>query len=127
MRNIPFRGEYPPPFLNRCFAWSDYSKRRFGIANGFSHFNFSNLSLHRIIWCTCNRKNASEDSSISPLFGSWLSTLIIAPFALYFTQRASSDKGLINFDAIIVAFDPLISSIKNSIFATTEKIWKRKR
>ena len=72
-------------------------------------------------------KNASEDSSISPLFGSWLSTLIIAPFALYFTQRASSDKGLINLDAIIVASDPLISSIKNSIFATTEKIWKRKR
>ena len=49
------------------------------------------------------------------------------PFALYFTQRASLDKGLINLDAIIVAIDPPKSSIKNSIFAITEKIWKRKR
>lgn len=71
-------------------------------------------------------KNASEDSSISPLLGSWLSTLIIAPFALYFTQRASSDKGIVNFDAVIVFFESQISSIKNVIFTGRKKLWKKK-
>ena len=70
-------------------------------------------------------KNASEDSSISPLLGSWLSTLIIAPFALYFTQRASSDKGIVNFDAVIVFFESQISSIKNVIFVGEKNYGKR--
>ena len=71
-------------------------------------------------------KNASEDSSISPLLGSWLSTLIIAPFALYFTQRASTDKGIVNFDPIIVFFESQFSSIKNTIFAGRKALWKKK-
>jgi len=40
--------------------------------------------------------NAAEDNSISPFFASWLSTLILAPFALVLTRRASSDKGFVS-------------------------------
>ena len=31
-------------------------------------------------------KNAAEDSSISPFLGSWISTFVIAPFAIYLTK-----------------------------------------
>jgi lipopolysaccharide export system permease protein len=40
--------------------------------------------------------NAAEDNSISPFFASWLSTLILTPFAIILTQRASSDKGFVS-------------------------------
>ena len=71
-------------------------------------------------------KNAAEDSSISPFLGSWLSILIIAPFAIYLTRRASTDKGLIDYDFLIVSLKKLISSIKNAIFATIQSLWKRR-
>ncbi len=38
-------------------------------------------------------KNAAEDSSISPFLGSWISTFIIAPFAIYLTKIVSADSG----------------------------------
>ena len=47
-------------------------------------------------------KNAAEDSSISPILASWVSTIILAPFAIYLLNRASSDKGFINIDPFIV-------------------------
>ena len=47
-------------------------------------------------------KNAAEDNSISPLFASWVSTIVLAPFAYFLSNRASSDKGFINLDPIIV-------------------------
>ena len=40
--------------------------------------------------------NAAEDNSISPFFASWLSTLVLTPFAIILTQRASSDKGFVS-------------------------------
>ena len=71
-------------------------------------------------------KNAAEDSSISPFVGSWLSLFVIAPFALYLTRRASADKGLIDYDFLIVWLESLFSSIKNTIFATIKSLWKRR-
>lgn len=47
-------------------------------------------------------KNAAEDSSIAPILASWVSTLALAPFAFILAKRASSDKGLINLDPILV-------------------------
>ena len=38
-------------------------------------------------------KNAAEDNSISPFLGSWISTFIIAPFAIYLTRIVSADRG----------------------------------
>lgn len=37
-------------------------------------------------------KNAAEDSSLSPFIGSWISTFIIAPFAIYLTRIVSLDR-----------------------------------
>ena len=37
-------------------------------------------------------KNAAEDNSISPFVGSWISTLVIAPFAVYLTMLVSTDR-----------------------------------
>ena len=66
-------------------------------------------------------KNAAEDSSVSPFIGSWLSVFIIAPFAIYFTYRASTDRGLMNADYLIVSLKSLSTQIKNSIFALRNK------
>ena len=41
-------------------------------------------------------KNAAEDSTINPYLGSWMSTLVIAPFAIYLTRIVSQD-GRLNF------------------------------
>ena len=38
-------------------------------------------------------KNAAEDNTISPFLGSWISTFIIAPFAIYLTKVVSTDRG----------------------------------
>ena len=38
-------------------------------------------------------KNAAEDNSISPFLGSWISTFVIAPFAIYLTKIVSADRG----------------------------------
>ncbi len=38
-------------------------------------------------------KNAAEDNTISPFLGSWISTFIIAPFAIYLTKIVSTDRG----------------------------------
>ena len=37
-------------------------------------------------------KNAAEDNSISPFIGSWISTFVIAPFAVYLTMLVSTDR-----------------------------------
>ena len=37
-------------------------------------------------------KNAAEDNSLSPFIGSWISTFIIAPFAIYLTKIVSMDR-----------------------------------
>ena len=45
-------------------------------------------------------KNAAEDNSISPFIGSWISTFIIAPFAIYLTMLVSTDR-VIRFSLLI--------------------------
>lgn len=45
-------------------------------------------------------KNLSEESAISALFGSWLSTLILLPFGFLLTRRATQGMGIFNIDAI---------------------------
>ena len=39
-------------------------------------------------------RNAAEDNSISPFIGSWLSSIILFPFAFYLTKIVSMDKTL---------------------------------
>jgi lipopolysaccharide export system permease protein len=45
-------------------------------------------------------RNLSEESAISAVLGSWLSTLILLPFGLLLTRRATQGMGIFNIDAI---------------------------
>ena len=54
-------------------------------------------------------KNAAEDNSINPILASWISTMILAPFAFYLTKRASSDEGFVNLDFITVPIQKIYS------------------
>lgn len=54
-------------------------------------------------------KNASEDNSIDPILASWISTMVLAPFAFYLTKRASSDEGFVNLDFITVPIQKIYS------------------
>ena len=53
-------------------------------------------------------KNAAEDSTLSPFIGSWMSTFIIAPFAIYLTKLVSTDRG---FSTTL--FDKIVEVLKN--------------
>ena len=54
-------------------------------------------------------KNAAEDNSISPFIGSWISTFIIAPFAIYLTMLVSTDRVIrfSLFDNVIEVFNKI--------------------
>ena len=56
-------------------------------------------------------KNAAEDNSIIPVFASWISTIVIAPFAIYLTKRASLDEEIINLDIISNPIQILLKKI----------------
>ncbi len=56
-------------------------------------------------------KNAAEDNSISPFLGSWISTFVIAPFAIYLTMLVSTDR-VIRFSL----FDKVIEIINKLKF-----------
>ncbi|MBL30588.1 MAG: permease [Flavobacteriaceae bacterium] len=49
-------------------------------------------------------KNAAEDGSIHPILASWMSTIILTPFALILSNSASSDKGFLNINNIFNPF-----------------------
>jgi len=46
-------------------------------------------------------KNMAKESTLTDIFGGWLSTLIFLPIAIYLTYRATKDKGAINFTSIL--------------------------
>ena len=59
-------------------------------------------------------KNAAEDNSIDPSLASWISTMVLAPFAFYLTKRASEDAGFINLDIITVPIQKIFSKYLGS-------------
>jgi len=54
-------------------------------------------------------KNSAEKGSFSPIIGSWLSTAVMLPLSIYLTTRATNDKGVFQFDAIIVPLKRLFT------------------
>jgi len=48
--------------------------------------------------------NLSEESVISALFGSWLSTIILLPFGILLTRRATKGMGIFNIDSVFSKF-----------------------
>jgi lipopolysaccharide export system permease protein len=59
-------------------------------------------------------KNAAEDNSVTPYLASWISTIIIAPFAFYLTRRASYDEGFINLDFLFIPLKYFFKKISSS-------------
>jgi lipopolysaccharide export system permease protein len=59
-------------------------------------------------------KNAAEDNSITPYLASWISTIVIAPFAFYLTKRASYDEGFVNLDFLIIPLKQVFKKVLSS-------------
>ncbi|WP_178984223.1 LptF/LptG family permease [Winogradskyella helgolandensis] len=54
-------------------------------------------------------KNSAEKGSFSPIIGTWFSTAIMLPLSIYLTTRATNDKGVFQFDNIIVPLKRLFN------------------
>jgi lipopolysaccharide export system permease protein len=54
-------------------------------------------------------KNSAKTGSFSPIIGSWLSTAVMLPLSIYLTTRATNDKGVFQFDAILVPLKRLFT------------------
>ena len=67
-------------------------------------------------------KNSSEDSSIDPVVAAWLSSLILLPFSIYLTNRATKDRALIDFDSILIPLKHLLTSKSDSEFVDIHQI-----
>ncbi len=46
-------------------------------------------------------KNLSEESAISSTLGSWISTIILLPFGILLTRRATKGMGIFNIDSLL--------------------------
>jgi len=57
--------------------------------------------------------NLSEESAISALFGSWLSTLILLPLGILLTRRATHGMGIFNIDSVLDNIKKLFNKIEN--------------
>ncbi|MFK5958901.1 MAG: LptF/LptG family permease [Lutibacter sp.] len=58
-------------------------------------------------------KNLSEESAITALFGSWLSTIILLPFGILLTRRATKGMGIFNIDSVFENTQKLFSKFTN--------------
>ena len=47
-------------------------------------------------------KNSSEDNSLNPVFATWLAGLIMLPFSVYLTSRATRDRALLDVDSLLI-------------------------
>ena len=47
-------------------------------------------------------KNSSEDNSLDPVFATWLAGLIMLPFSVYLTSRATRDRALLDVDSLLI-------------------------
>ncbi len=58
-------------------------------------------------------KKIAQENQITPFLGIWLSSLILTPFALLLTYRATNDIGLINMDVILTPIQNLFKKFFN--------------
>lgn len=67
-------------------------------------------------------KNSSEDSSVDPVLAAWLSSLILLPFSIYLTNRATKDRALIDFDSILIPLKRLVTSKSDSEIVDVQQL-----
>lgn len=66
-------------------------------------------------------KKLAEEASITPFLGTWMATIILAPFAIMLTYRATNDIGvMISFDWITEPIKKLINKFKKQKTTTTD-------
>ena len=53
-------------------------------------------------------KNSSNDNSIDPVLATWVSSIILLPFSIYLTSRATKDRGLFK-DGVLVPLKRLFN------------------
>jgi lipopolysaccharide export system permease protein len=56
-------------------------------------------------------KRISQENSMSPFMGAWMSSFILTPLAILLSYRATNDIGLINMDVILAPFQKLVKKI----------------
>ena len=56
-------------------------------------------------------KNLAEESSISAMLGSWVSAILMIPFAILLTNRATKDKGLFNLTSFLQPITDIIKKM----------------
>jgi lipopolysaccharide export system permease protein len=60
-------------------------------------------------------KNSSEDNSLDPVFATWLAGLIMLPFSIYLTSRATKDRALLDLDSFLIPLKQKL--VKSSIIS----------
>lgn len=65
-------------------------------------------------------KRISQEDGLSPVIGSWMSSLILTPLAILLTYRATNDIGLINMDVILAPFQKTFQKVLEKIFPSTK-------
>lgn len=56
-------------------------------------------------------KKVAQENGISPFLGCWMASLILTPFAVLLTYRATNDIGLINMDVILLPIQKIFKKI----------------
>ncbi|RZL39871.1 MAG: LptF/LptG family permease, partial [Pedobacter sp.] len=59
-------------------------------------------------------KKIAQENQITPFLGVWLASIILTPFALLLTYRATNDIGLVNMDGIITPIQNFFKKLFNS-------------
>lgn len=63
-------------------------------------------------------KNSSEDNSLDPVFATWLAGLIMLPFSIYLTSRATKDRALLDLDSFLIPLKQKF--VKTSIISDSD-------
>ena len=56
-------------------------------------------------------KRISQENSLSPFVGAWMSSFVLTPLAILLSYRATNDIGLINMDVILAPFQKIFKKI----------------
>lgn len=58
-------------------------------------------------------KKIAQENQITPFLGVWLSSILLTPFALLLTYRATNDIGLLNMDGIVTPIQNFFKKLLN--------------
>ncbi|MEW4925185.1 LptF/LptG family permease [Algibacter sp. 2305UL17-15] len=58
--------------------------------------------------------NSAKSGDFNPILASWFSTLIMLPLGIFLTKRATADRGLFDFDSIIIPLKRLFNIKENN-------------